>query len=269
MKFMPVIKLYVVNAFSNRPFAGNPAGVVLLETDMNSDFLKRIVAESRLPEVGFICKAPLSGQYKIRWFTSETELDICGHGTLGAAHIVFSLCEPDAREIAFLAGSKSLYVRKKASEYEMIMLTIDMLVCEDPAEIAQVETAVTPAQKIYKGRSYLLWLKNEDAVRDFTPERDKLLALPLPGVIIAAPGNTDDYVCRYFAPQKGIDEDPVTGTAHSAVASLLAQEGSQTKFSASQISQRGGEICVEITGNNVVLTGQAYTAIKMDIFLPD
>ncbi|WP_289996581.1 PhzF family phenazine biosynthesis protein [Photorhabdus laumondii] len=266
---MSVAKIYVVNAFSGHPFSGNPAGVMLLEEDTDSDSLKRIVAESRLPEVSFIRKDEISSQYRIRWFTSQTELDICGHGTLSAAHIVFTLCEPDVNEITFLTGDKTLHVSKEANKYRMMLPAIGMVACNDPVEIAQVEAAVTPAQKIYKGRSYLLWLNSEEEVVGFIPERDKLLTLPLPGVIIAALGNTTDYVCRYFAPQKGIDEDPVTGTAHSTVASLLSRERSQTKFSASQLSQRGGEISVEVTGNNVALIGQAYTAMEINIFLSD
>ncbi|MDN8541825.1 PhzF family phenazine biosynthesis protein [Erwinia sp. BC051422] len=259
------LKIYVVNAFSDRAFTGNPAGVVLLEQEMESDSLKQIVAESRLPEISFISRAAGANVYKIRWFTSQVELDMCGHGTLGAAHIVFSIYQPHCDEVVFETVNQQLRVRKADDYYLMTLPAITCEPCTDPQEIATVTEAVIPAEKIYKGRSYLLWLKSEKEVADFAPDVGKLRQLALPGVIIAAPGNDKDYVCRYFAPQKGIDEDPVTGTAHCTIAPLFAAEHLKNKLTASQLSRRGGSIGVEVKGKEIVLTGKAFTAMEIKL----
>ncbi len=260
------LKIYVVNAFSDRGFSGNPAGVVLLEEEMESDILKKIVAVSRLPEISFISKKPSTDCYNIRWFTSQVELDMCGHGTLGAAHIVFNLYHPHGGEVIFQAANQQLRVRKTGEHYCMTLPAIACSICDDLQEIAAVETAVVPAEKIYKGRSYLLWLKSKKDVVNFTPNFAKLFQLSLPGVIIAAPGDDEDYVCRYFAPQKGIDEDPVTGTAHCTIAPLFSASHLKNKLSASQLSQRGGNVSVEVKGKEVELTGKAFTAMEITLF---
>ncbi|MCH5052523.1 PhzF family phenazine biosynthesis protein [Pectobacterium aquaticum] len=260
------IKIYVVNAFSDRAFSGNPAGVVLLEKEMDSDILKRIVAESNLPEISFISKIADSNCYNIRWFTSQTELDICGHGTLGAAHIVLSLYQPHDDEVVFEAANQRLCVRRVGERYVMMLPAISCEICTDPQEIALVEAAVMPAEKIYKGRSYVLWLKSKKEVVNFSPDFIKLRQLSLPGIIIAAPGDNEDYVCRYFAPQKGINEDPVTGTAHCTLAPLFSAVYLKNKLSASQLSKRGGNIGVEVKGKVIELTGQAFTAMEITLF---
>lgn len=258
--------IYVVNSFSDQAFSGNPAGVVLLEQEMESDKMKNIVAESRLPEISFISKATGTDCYNIRWFTSQIELDMCGHGTLGAAHIVFNLYPPNNDEVVFETANQRLRVRKISERYLLTLPAITSEICTNPQEIAAVEAAVIPAEKIYKGRSYLLWLKSKKEVLNFSPDFRKLLQLELPGVIIAAPGDNEDYVCRYFAPQKGIDEDPVTGTAHCTIAPIFAAAHLKNKLSASQLSQRGGSIGVEVKGKEIELTGKAFTAMEITLF---
>lgn len=260
------LKIYVVNAFSDRACAGNPAGVVILEQEIESESLKQIVAESRLPEISFISRATNADCYKIRWFTSQVELDMCGHGTLGAAHVVFSTCPPYGDEVVFETTNQRLSVRKTGDHYVMTLPAIACEPCTDSQEISTVTEAVMPAEKLYKGRSYLLWLKSKKEVLDFSPDVEKLRQLALPGVIIAAHGDEEDYVCRYFAPQKGIDEDPVTGTAHCTIAPLFAAEHLKNQLSATQLSQRGGNIFVEVKGKEILLTGKAFTAMEINIF---
>lgn len=264
---MYTAEFYVINTFAKTAFSGNPAGVMLLEHDLDDELLKKIVEETRLSEMSFIRKRSTPGQYDIRWFTPKTELDICGHGTLGAAHVIFSVFNDAVDELSLFSKKDVLKVSKEKDCYKLTMPAIEVTQCDNNVEIAMIERAVLKPRKIYRGRSYLLWLDSENDVMNYQPNIDQLLSLHLPGVIIAAYGKETDYVCRYFAPQKGINEDPVTGTAHNTISTLLAKNDKKNKFSALQLSERGGVVNTEVGDGVVDLIGSAYTAMKGQIFI--
>jgi PhzF family phenazine biosynthesis protein len=261
---MSKFQFYVVNAFTDKAFGGNPAGVVSVDEFPSSQSLKQIVSESRLPEVSFI-RPRQTGGYDIRWFTSEVELDLCGHGTVGAAHAVFQHLDTNLSTVAFHTEQQTITVDRVGQQYQM---TMPKMAVTPSNHLAAIEAAIgTGVKALYQGRSYLAWIDNEDELVRLSPDIDKLMALDLPGVIIVAPGNTLDYVCRYFAPQKGIYEDAVTGTANATIATQLAQTTGQRQFEAAQLSKRKGTLSLRVDERGVTMTCCAFTAFESVMFI--
>jgi PhzF family phenazine biosynthesis protein len=257
-------KIYVVNAFADKAFCGNPAGVVLVSEFLSTTMLKRVVCETRLPEVSFIKKRQ-HGHYDIRWFTSELELDLCGHGTIGAAHAVFQHLDTTLKSVVFHADQQTIVVDKVEQQYRM---TMPMMQVTKSQNLALIEAAIgTTVNALYAGRSYFAWIDNEQTLAGLSPDINKLMALDLPGLIIAAPGDQLDYVCRYFAPQKGIYEDAVTGTANATIATHLFQTTGQQHFNAAQVSPRGGRLSLSVNEHGVTMTCNAFTAFESIMFV--
>lgn len=248
-----IIKLYQIDAFTQQLFHGNPAAVCPLEAWLDDDILQAIAAENNLSETGFI--VPRGKDFHIRWFTPKMEIDLCGHGTLAASYVLMHELEPERDYVTFHSASGPLYVAKNGAAFVMDFPIINFTACEIP--VILTEALGVQAQLVYRAKNYLVILDSEKAVRELKPNMELLKRLDLDGIIVTARGEHVDFVSRHFAPKEGIDEDPVTGSAHCMLAPYWAEQLGINKLKAQQVSKRGGEILCEVKGDRVLLTGYA------------
>jgi PhzF family phenazine biosynthesis protein len=258
-------KIYQVDAFCKDLFSGNPAAICPLQNWLDDQTMKNIAAENNLAETAFYVKE--KGGFRIRWFTPETEIDLCGHATLAAAHVLFSHEGFSGNSISFASCSGELKVSKKGDQ-----LTLDF-----PADhIKWVEVtaemlpwfSVTPIEA-YKGRSdYMLVFRSEAEIAGIRPDLAVIGSLTdCRGVIVTAKGDAVDFVSRFFAPQSGIAEDHVTGSAHTTLTPYWSQRLRQNEFDAIQLSPRRGFLNCKDAGERVEISGQAKTYLIGEIFL--
>ena len=256
---------YQVSAFTQRLFGGNPAAVVPLEDWLPEETMLAVAAENNLSETAFY--VPDGDGFGLRWFTPEVEVELCGHATLATAHVLFNELghgEPTIRFATKFSGD--LFVSRD-----------DRGICIDLPAHAIHDTDIHPAigealngipSAAYAAPSWVYEFESEDQVLALAPDfRALLVASDLP-VIVTAPGKDVDFVSRFFGPQVGIDEDPVTGSAHCALVPLWAQKLGKTALTARQVSKRGGELQCELNGNRVLLRGDAITFLRGQIELP-
>lgn len=258
-------KMYQIDAFSDAVFGGNPAAVCVLEDWWDDELMQNIAAENNLAETAFVVKR--DPDYEIRWFTPTTEEALCGHATLASAHVLFSYFEHPTDTISFYSRhSGNLSVTKDKD-----LLTLDFPVdnitkVEPPKEI--VDAFNKEPLQVFKGKmDYLLLYETQEDIEQSTPNLHILKELNARGIIITAPGNKVDFVSRFFAPGSGIDEDPVTGSAHTTLTPFWSKKLSKTTLTAQQISQRKGELTCELIGERVKITGKAVTYLIGDIYI--
>ncbi len=253
---------YQVSAFSDQPFAGNPAAVVPLKEWLPDETMLAIAAENNLSETAFYL--PDGDGFGLRWFTPEVEVELCGHATLATAHVLFNELRHDAESIRFSTRhSGDLFVSRDQHG-----------ICIDLPTHAIHETDIHPAigealngvpAAAYAAPSWVYLFETEDQVRALAPDfRALMVASDLP-VIVTAPGDEVDFVSRFFGPQVGVDEDPVTGSAHCALVPLWAEKLGKTELTAKQVSKRGGDLLCELKGDRVLLRGQALTFLRGQI----
>ncbi len=259
------LKIYQVDAFTDKLFAGNPAAVCPLENWLPDFTMQNIAMENNLAETAFIVKR--ADQYEIRWFTPLVEVDLCGHATLAAAFILFNGTEKENNEIVFFsARSGVLKVSNK-----------DGLLCLDfPTDILE-EVVVQPAlyaglniapQKIYKGKTdYLFVYATEADIVSLEPDFKTIGQLAVRGIIVTAKGDEVDFVSRFFAPQCGVDEDPVTGSAHTSLIPYWAMLLGKNHLVARQLSARGGALQCEFRGERVSIGGNAVLYLEGEILV--
>jgi predicted PhzF superfamily epimerase YddE/YHI9 len=251
------IPIHQVDAFAPRVFAGNPAAVCPLAAWLEDGVLQAIAAENNLSETAFVVRD--GGGLAIRWFTPATEVDLCGHATLAAAHVLFA-AEPGRGELRFSSQSGELRVRRDG---EMLQLDFPSRppapVPADPALYAALGAA---PRELLTARDRLALYGSETEVRALRPDFAKLAALDLFGVIATAAGTDCDFVSRYFAPGEGVPEDPVTGSAHCTLAPFWAARLGKTSLRARQVSRRGGELHCELSGDRVLISGRAVTYLE-------
>ena len=250
------LTIYQVDAFASKVFEGNPAAVIPLEEWLPDAVMQKIALENNLSETAFFC--PGNGNYKIRWFTPLAEVDLCGHATLATAHVLFRHLDYTEDEIRFESRSGLLTVYK----------TNDQIVLNFPA--STVEVKYLPASlktafnvhpnKCFKGREDLMLVfKNEQEIQKLQPNFMKIGEATKRGVICTAPSDKYDFVSRFFAPAVGIDEDPVTGSAHTMLIPYWADQLKKTELVAKQISNRGGILYCKHLGERVEIGGNAKT----------
>ncbi len=247
---------FQVNSFTRELTGGNPAGVVLLDEPISADVMQRIAGSHMLPETAFVV---LGEQLQVRWFTPVTEMDLCGHATLAAAHVLFEHREWQLEIVDFQYGGGSLDVRKVGDGYEM---TFPARTAQ-PTDIDGLADALgAKPVGVFKSRDVLALLEDEKAVHSLRPDFHALSEIDATGVIVTAKGESSDFVSRYFAPRIGIDEDPCTGSAHCTLAPYWAAKLDKRVMNARQLSQRGGDMVCEVAGDKVILTGHAVTFIE-------
>jgi len=250
--------LYQVDAFASQPFAGNPAAVVPMQEWPDDRLLQGIAAENNLSETAFLV-AEGEG-FRIRWFTPVAEVDLCGHATLAAAHVVFERLRPGSERIAFSSKSGPLSVSRQGERLELDFPSMPPVPCPRPAGLDEALGA-SPAETL-RGICLLAVFATEALVRDLAPDFTRLAGIEPLGVIATAAGSDCDFVSRFFAPAVGIPEDPVTGSAHCTLAPFWAARLGRRALFARQVSRRGGELWVEDRGARVAISGHAVLVIE-------
>lgn len=261
------LEIFQVDAFSNKPFGGNPAAIVPLKDWLTDETMLSIAAENNLAETAFFVKT--DGIYDIRWFTPVVEVNLCGHATLGSAHVIFNELKWEDELIRFHSHrSGELGVAKKG---DLMVLDFPAYPLEEIDPLSGLTAGEHSALKTWKtqGNMIMLRLEDEDAVRTYMPDMQTLSELPYDEVIITAKGETADFVSRMFAPRIGIPEDPVTGAIHCSLIPYWAAELGKTKLFARQLSRRGGELFCELAGDRVKIGGNATLYLKGEIFIEE
>jgi PhzF family phenazine biosynthesis protein len=246
------IKLYQLDAFTNQLFKGNPAAVCPLESWLDDKLLQSIAAENSLSETVYI--VPRHNDYHIRWFTPVCEVDLCGHGSLAASHVVMNILEPDREYLTFYSASGPLHVEKKDGGFVMDFPASNFEACE-VSELIKQALGMEPLE-FYCNEKYMAVLESEAQVRALQPDMNLLMQLELNSLVVTAQGEHVDFVSRFFAPKEGIDEDPVTGSAHCLLAPYWSEKLGKAKLKAHQLSKRGGELLCEVKGDRVILAGK-------------
>lgn len=261
------IPYFQVDSFADRPFSGNPAGICVLENWLPAATMQSIAAETAMPATAFLVR---EGEgYGLRWFTPKVEEEMCGHGTLGAAWVVLEKLEPGRKGVTFATGAGPLAVSRDGGRFVLDLPARKISPCEAPEGFA--DAIGTEPKEVLSGASYIAVLEDAAAVERVQPDFSRIAALDLPGVIVTAPGAgyDCDIASRYFAPAKGIPEDPVTGSLHAQVVPFWSERLGHKTLVARQLSRRGGTLHCEDRGERVRLTADARLFLAGTIELPD
>ncbi|MEN9221013.1 MAG: PhzF family phenazine biosynthesis protein [Thermostichus sp. BF3_bins_97] len=263
------IPFFQVDAFTQAPFGGNPAAVCLLSEGLPDPLLQNIAAENNLSETAFLLPQGSQGtalHYGLRWFTPTTEVDLCGHATLAGAHVLFTQVHPQAEQVVFSTRSGRLQVRRRREQLVMDFPAQPVEPWPEALESVTAALGVAPLE-LYRGGLGLAVLDSPQQVRQLQPDMTKIQALASTGLIVTAPGDEQDFVSRFFAPQLGIPEDPVTGAAHCLLIPYWAQRLGKKELSARQVSARGGDLWGCDLGARVEIAGQAVLVITGELWL--
>lgn len=258
------IRITQVDAFTSRPFAGNPAGVCVLPAPRPEEWMRNVAREMNLSETAFL--APCGDGFNLRWFTPAVEVDLCGHATLASAHVLWEEGHIAAgAQARFHTRSGLLLADREGSWIRLDFPRKPEQPCDPPAGLA----AALGAEPVYVGRNqfdYIAEFASQQTVREMQPDFTALKKLQVRGIIVTARGSAPyDFVSRFFAPGSGIDEDPVTGSAHCCLGPFWAARLGKTDFLAWQASSRGGEVRVRLSGERVLLGGQAVTVLRCEL----
>jgi len=259
------LKIYQVDAFTDKVFSGNPAAVCPLDQWLDDELMQNIAMENNLAETAFYVKS--GNEYHIRWFTPTLEVDLCGHATLAAAFVLFNFENHTDAEIRFHSPRSGELIVTRHGDSLTLNFPSDSI---KPVELTSELTAgfnLKPVEA-YKGKTdYMLVFENESQVKELIPEIDLIEKITARGIIITAPGDTADFVSRFFAPQSGIDEDPVTGSAHTTLTPFWAKKLGKNELSAIQLSGRKGYLNCKYLNERVEISGQARLYLKGEIFI--
>ncbi|MBK7174477.1 MAG: PhzF family phenazine biosynthesis protein [Bacteroidales bacterium] len=257
-------KLYQIDAFADKVFSGNPAAVCPLDAWLPDELMQKIAMENNLAETVFYVKT--DNQYEIRWFTPMVEVDLCGHATLAAAFVLFNyenhteniihFYSPRSGELTVTKNGEFLSLNFPTDSLNPVTLSTELLNCFEPKP-----------HSAFKGKTdYLLVFDKEDDIINVTPAFDDIAKLDSRGVIITAKGNQVDFVSRFFAPQIGIKEDPVTGSAHTTLAPYWAKQLNKTEFSAIQLSERRGYLQCRYLNERTEISGKGKLYLIGEIY---
>jgi PhzF family phenazine biosynthesis protein len=245
--------IYQVDAFATRRFAGNPAAVMPFQSFPADAVMQTLAMENNLAETAFLVKE--GEDYRLRWFTPQVEVPLCGHATLASAAVVLERLEPTRSQVVFHTKSGALTVKRSGSGYVMDFPARPSEQCESPQGLAGALGAKIDEVWV-NGFNYMVVLDSAKTVRTLAPDIAAVERIDRPGIIVTAAGDEGyDFVSRYFAPQKGIAEDPVTGAAHCTLAPYWGKRLGKASFRAYQASQRGGEVLCRLVGERVELEG--------------
>ena len=259
------MRIFQIDAFADAAFTGNPAGVCLLDRDVDDTWMQKVAAEMNVSETAFVQRS--GDDWLLRWFTPTVEVALCGHATLATAHALL--------EEQLLAPGGSARFHTKSGVLTTTQAG-DLIVMDFPAKVAQpcappdglIEALGTQPVRVSRNEfDYLVEMANEDDIRSLRPDYSLLRRLPVRGVIVTSRASTGgvDFVSRFFAPASGVDEDPVTGSAHCALGPYWALRLGKTDFMAYQASPRGGVLRVTVAGDRVTLAGRAVTVLRGEL----
>jgi PhzF family phenazine biosynthesis protein len=262
------IRIVQVDAFTNQPFGGNPAAVCVLPQAPSDQWMRNIALEMNLSETAFL--VPRGDEFDLRWFTPAVEVDLCGHATVASAHVLWQDGHlPAGKQARFHTRSGLLTADRRGEWIELDFPAKLAQPAEDPGDLLSA-LGVSKARFIGKNAfDYLVEIESEDDLRKLDPDHSTLRKLPVRGIIVTArgAGSGYDFVSRFFAPGSGIDEDPVTGSAHTALGPYWAGLLGKTEFLAYQASARGGVLKVRVVGDRVKLGGQAVTVMTGELLV--
>jgi PhzF family phenazine biosynthesis protein len=259
------IPIYQADAFTDQLFGGNPAAVCPLQEWLPDEVMQKIAIENNLAETAFFVKN--DNGYKLRWFTPEFEIDLCGHATLASAHILFGQLGYCTDVIYFETVKAGLLsVKKDGDKYTMDFPSRPPIHIEVPVGLAEALSEKQPLE-VLRSRDYFLVYESESDIREISPDFFVLSKMDTVGVIVTAPGDDSDFVSRFFAPGAGIPEDPVTGSAHCNLIPYWADKLGKNELHAYQLSSRKGELWCELHGDRVLISGKAVTYMKGEIYV--
>jgi PhzF family phenazine biosynthesis protein len=246
-------RIFQIDAFAARRFAGNPAAVMPMDDFPEDGVMQAVAAENNLAETAFLVRE--GGEYRLRWFTPRVEVPLCGHATLASAAVVMERLEPARREVVFHTASGPLTVKRTGSGYVIDLPARPSEVVSAPDGLVQA-LGVEAVEVYVNAFNYMVVVESAAVVRGVAPDMAAVARMDRPGVIVTAEGDGGyDFVSRYFAPAKGVPEDPVTGAAHCMLAPFWAKRLGKTEFRALQASRRGGEMVCRVVGDRVELEG--------------
>jgi len=258
------IPIYQIDAFTDKLFGGNPAAVCPLRKWLDKKIMQNIAFENNFAETAFIVKE--KGKFHIRWFTPKVEVDLCGHATLATSFVIFKFLDYKKKEIIFSSRSGELRVRKEK----------DLLILNFPSDIAEnadlpttvgVGIGLLPLET-YKGKTdYVLVYENQEQIESIKPDFGKLAEAEARGIIVTAPGKDCDFVSRFFAPAAGVDEDPVTGSAHTLLIPYWSKKLNKIEMTARQLSRRKGFLKCKFLNDRVDIGGKAVLFLKGEIVI--
>ena len=257
------LSCYILDAFTDRVFGGNPAAVCPLTEWLDDTTMQRIAAENNLAETAFF--VPEGEGYHIRWFTPTCEVELCGHATLASSRIIFDHIAPDKQELTFRAIAGTLRVVRDR----------DLLALDFPSRPPQkiephpeiISALGAEPSEMWKARDHMAVFRDADAVRQLKPDMNLLAEIDMYALIVTAPGTDCDFVSRFFAPGRGIDEDPVTGSAHCSLIPFWAERLNKSKLHARQVSARGGELFCELKGDRVSIAGNTVLYAESTLYI--
>jgi PhzF family phenazine biosynthesis protein len=261
-------RVHVVDAFTDRAFRGNPAAVCILQAPRDDGWRQDVAREMNLSETAFLEKRA-DGSYTLRWFTPFVEVDLCGHATLASAHVLWESGELAAGQKALFHTCSGILSAKKQGDWiEMDFPAEPERTADAPAELI----GALGVTALYTGRNrfdYLVEVDHEDIVRRLNPDMTRLKKVDMRGVIVTSRCRSADYdfVSRFFAPAVGVDEDPVTGSAHCCLGPYWGEKLGKQTLKAYQVSSRGGILRVGLQGDRVLIGGQAVTVLRADLLL--
>lgn len=257
------IKLYQVDAFADKIFSGNPAAVCPLNEWLPEHIMQDIAMENNLAETAFYVKA--GDRYEIRWFTPTVEVDLCGHATLGTAYVLFNHENHNANSITFYSHRRGVLTVEKDEELLTLDFPADVLQQIEPSEEHWAGLGVKP-KEVYRGKTDLMMVfENELQIKNLKPDFKLVSKLDCRGIIVTAKGDDVDFVSRFFGPQSGIDEDPVTGSAHTSLTPYWSAKLGKKTLHAVQLSKRKGTLTCTNNGDRIRISGQARLYLKGEI----
>lgn len=260
------IPYYEVLAFTDRLFAGNPAGICILEEWLPDPLLQKIAAENNLAETAFLIDR--GNVHDIRWLSPLAEIDLCGHATIGSAHVLFLHLGRSGNSLRFQSRrSGELRVDRAEGRLVLDFPSRPAQTCVAPPLLA--ESLGAEPKEVFQGRDYMAVFEREEDVAELSPDLAKLSRLEGQGVVVTAPGNDCDFVSRYFAPKVGVPEDPVTGSTHCVLVPYWSKRLGKKDLHARQLSSRGGELFCEDRGARVGIGGTAITYAEGALHLPE
>ena len=259
-----MMKYYVVDAFAEELFKGNPAGVCLLEKELSEEIMQKIAYENNLAETAFLLKK--EDNYHLRWFTPEVEINLCGHATLATAFIMLNYVLSDTDEISFLTMSGKLTVTRQGDVFTLDFPSTPAT----PTETHELLEAALGCKVLetHLSRDLVVVVENEDAVKNLNINMEVLKSISKDiafAIIVTAKGDHCDFVSRFFAPNAGILEDPVTGSSHCTLIPFWSQRLQKTVMSAAQLSKRGGKLHCEYLGERVKIGGKAVCYLEGEL----
>ena len=257
------IPIYQVDAFTNERFKGNPAAVCPLDTWLPDSVMQNIAAENNLAETAFIVLA--GNEYEIRWFTPTVEVDLCGHATLASSYVLFNELGFVGDQINFISHRSGPLSVTKNGTILALNFPVDTL-SELPLKPAFAIGLSQAPVKVFKGKTDYLFVYNSEAeILALQPDFEALKAHSVRGIIVTAPGETTDFVSRFFGPACGVNEDPVTGSAHTTLTPYWASVLGKTELTARQLSLRIGDLTCKLVGDRVEIAGEAVLYLRGEI----